>query len=102
MAKRLEPAKPSKSRERVPQKTETTLGGTWEVGEGIEDDRGGLDLAVGESAKRDMLDGCDADQGVLLYGTIINAVESDDQGERRRRRMDVTLGHCNTGSNSHL
>ncbi|KAH7534033.1 hypothetical protein FEM48_Zijuj04G0194700 [Ziziphus jujuba var. spinosa] len=82
-------------------KMEMALGGMWEVGEGMEEDgKGRLDLAIGESAERDVLDGCNVGQGVLLSGTVIDAVESDNQGERRRRR-DVELGHCSRGSDSH-
>ncbi|KAH7534032.1 hypothetical protein FEM48_Zijuj04G0194600 [Ziziphus jujuba var. spinosa] len=80
---------------------EMELGGMWDVGEVMEEAGGGrLDLAIGESVERDVLDGCDAGQGVLLEGIVIDVVESDDQAERRRHR-DVVLGHCSRGLDSH-
>ena len=41
-------------------RAEAALGGAWEVREGVEEDGGGgLDLAVGETAEGDVLDGGD-------------------------------------------
>lgn len=54
--------------------------------------RGGLDLAVGEAAERHVLDGSDTGEGVLLQGTVIDAVEGDDRRERGRCRA-APVGH---------
>lgn len=77
---------------------EPALGGAWEVREGVNEHRGGgLDLAVREAAERYVLDAGDAGEGVLLQGTVIDAVEGDDRRERGRCRA-VPVGHCSSGS----
>lgn len=54
---------------------ETALGGAGEVGEGVEEDGGGgLDLAVGDAAERNMFDGGEAGEGIEFEGTVVDAV----------------------------
>lgn len=55
--------------------TESSLGGAWEVGEGMEEDGGGgLDLSIGETAERNMFDGGDAGERFEFEGAIFDAV----------------------------
>lgn len=77
---------------------EAALGGAWEVGEGVEEDGGGgLDLSVGKAGERDVFDCGDASEGLLLEGAVLDAVEGDDQGKGRRRRVAAVV-HCHRGS----
>lgn len=55
--------------------TQTTLSGAWEVSEGVEEyGRGRFDLAIGETAERNVFDGGDAGEGIEFEGTIFDAV----------------------------
>lgn len=55
--------------------TEAALGGAREVGEGVEENRGGrLDLAFGEAAEGNMLYDSDAGKGLELERTVVDAV----------------------------
>lgn len=77
-------------------RTEPALGGAWEVSEGVEENGGsGLDLTIGDATKRDVLDDRDAGERVLLEDAVIDAVEGDDQGKRRRA---AAVRHCCRGS----
>lgn len=65
---------------------EAALGGAGEEGKGMEEDSGGgLDPAVGDAGERDVLDGRDAGEGVLLEGGVLEAVEGNDEWDRPGR-----------------